>query len=188
MRIRILIGVVLSTILGTSAFFAATASQAQYVLGPVITVSVSQNTALPGEDVIITAQFLDEDGQPVANATLTFAIVSGPESASIGSRVTTKVADAQGVASATLNVGNEPNTTIVVSITSPDGVESTTIITVLGAPDDDDKDKAPITPPATGDAGIAGQSGTATGLAAAVVLISAIGLAAWRRFTASSQS
>ena len=111
-----------------------------------ITLLTSTTMADAGEDVTLTGLVRNEQGHPVANTACAFSIVSQPgDDASLGS--TSGTTNAQGMATTNLNAGSTAGT-IVVSIGCGE-LASTVLVNVVAGVQS-------ITPPSTGDGGLAG--------------------------------
>lgn len=126
--------------------FGVATSSAQYPPpGGSITLLTSATVADAGKDVTVTGLVRDDSGQPAAGATCAFSIASQPgDDASVSPTGTT---NAQGIATASLETGSATGT-VVVSIVCGE-LASTALVSVVAGVQS-------ITPPATGDAGLAG--------------------------------
>ncbi len=142
---------------------ATTSAQYPPVQGSV-SLAVSNPVVPVGGNTTLSTQIVNEAGQPIANAPVTFSIVSEPGTdAAVGSKVVTRTPAANGVATTNLYVGTTPGV-IVVSATSG-SFSSTSIVQVTGpgaagAPAPGPavaplSPASPILPPNTGDAGLA---------------------------------
>jgi hypothetical protein len=122
-----------------------------------VTALSSSTSADPGEDVTLVCQLQDVQGQPIAGEDCTFTIESEPgDDAAVGSKVVTKITNAQGIATTNLYTGSTPGV-IVVSMTAGEMV-STVVVEVLGetSPPAAPVEGTTISPPSTGDGGLAG--------------------------------
>lgn len=123
--------------------------------GGSVTLTTSAVSAPVGGQTILTCTLRDATGAPIVGAQCTFNIESEPGGpngdAAVGSKVITKITDANGVATTTLRTGSTPGQ-VVVSATSG-SFRSVTVVTVGGsaaAPP-----AAPVVvPPSTGDGGL----------------------------------
>jgi hypothetical protein len=121
-----------------------------------VTATTSSTSADTGENVILTCLLLDTSGEPIVGEDCTFNIEDEPgDDAAVGSKVITKTTNAQGIATTNLYTGTAPGV-IVVSITAGE-MSSTVVVQVMGATSS--PPAAPvedtISPPSTGDAGLA---------------------------------
>ncbi|MBI1884978.1 MAG: Ig-like domain-containing protein [Chloroflexi bacterium] len=82
-----------------------------------LSLTSSATTAATGSLVTLSVTVLDNDGNPVEGAEVTFRIVSQPgDDASVGSLKITKTTDEDGIATADLNTGTTPGSIIVETI------------------------------------------------------------------------
>ena len=128
--------------------FAGSVATAQYP-APTgsLTASTDSSNAEAGASVEVSCTVRDEAGNPVVEADCTFVILSQPgDDASLGSTVVKTNSD--GVATTTLHVGSTSGQ-IVVSITSGDFTSSAVLGVTATLP------ASPISPPSTGDGGLA---------------------------------
>lgn len=158
-----------------------------------VTGASDADAAPTGGSVEVTCTVLDTAGAPVAGEACTFTIVSQPGTdASIGTGSVTEITDADGVATATLNVGSTAGD-IVVEVEAR-GLSSQVTVTAGGEPGiaPPAVPSAPISQlPATGGGGIAGMPGDAAtkgalamGVAAAAMVTAASAYLIVRRRTA----
>lgn len=130
--------------------------------GAGVTLEASDTTVGVGGTTLLTCSVFDDDGDPAANSVCTFSIVSEPGTdAALGSKVVTKVTNAQGVATASLFVGSTPGI-IVVEVDSGDAVSSILITvegdgatTTIPSPPQSPIGGTIIQPPSTGSGGLA---------------------------------
>lgn len=94
-----------------------------------VTASVSNPSPATGATVTVSTVVLDSQGQPVANESVTFTIISQPGAdASLSAPSVTVNTNAQGVATAVLNVGTTAGA-IVVGV-SARGIQSQVMVNV----------------------------------------------------------
>ncbi len=123
-----------------------------------VTLTVDDADATVGDSVNLTIEVLDAAGNPVANASCTFSIVSQPgDDASVGSDPATT--DAAGNVTTTLNVGSTEGT---IDVQADCGGITANVSVVAGAAE------PPASLPASGTGGPA--DGTSTGLLIAVLV------------------
>jgi hypothetical protein len=116
-----------------------------------LTVTSEVVTATTGAGVTLSCTLRDTSGAPIVNAPCTFTIESEPGTdAEVGSKVVTKMTDANGIATTVLRTGSTPGQ-IVVSATSGT-FRSVTVVTIAGATGA--PPASPVTPPSTGDGGL----------------------------------
>jgi len=119
-----------------------------------LTLESDETTATPEGDTLLTCRVFEADGTPIAGTACTFKIVSEPGTdAEVGSKEITKVTDENGVATTMLRVGTTSGV-IVVEASSGEFV-SNVLVTVDDAPAPPQSLVGNITPPATGDGGLA---------------------------------
>jgi hypothetical protein len=99
-----------------------------------LNLDVSLDTVAVGGSTTVLAVFADENDEPVSGVDITFKIEEQPGSDADldGEPEVTKASDAEGVAKATLNVGNTPGE-IVVSATAEGQTETVTVTAVESA-------------------------------------------------------
>jgi hypothetical protein len=155
MKKFVLIGAVLAIAVATFGLYPK-ASQAQYPppIGS-LTALASPPSATTGSNVTLTCKLQDATGQPVAGEACTIGISSEPgDDAAVGSKVVTKTTDSQGIATTNLYTGSSAGA-IVISMAAA-GVSGSVVVTVSEAAS---PPAAPldgtISPPSTGDAGLA---------------------------------
>lgn len=133
MRLLGIAAALVALVLMSGVFTSPQKADAQYIVGPIIILSVSQNTTTPGGEVIVTAQYVDEDGNPIPGAIIHFTIVAGPPGAFVGSRTIAKTTDAHGMASATLHTVEGETGSVILQVTNDAGdVISTTVVRIVG--------------------------------------------------------
>ena len=143
-RIALLVSVSLAFLLATSAAIA----QYPQPTGN-LTLTASSTVSTTGADVLLACLLKDSAGNPNAGAPCTFTVVSGD--AEVGSKVVTKTTNASGTATTILKIGSTPGQIVVTA--SSGNFQSTIVVSVAsgaGAPP-----AAPISPPSTGDGGLA---------------------------------
>lgn len=147
-------------ILAIATLFALTAaafgvypqtSNAQYPPPVGSITALSSSTSAPeGEDVLLTCQVLDTEGAPIVGADCTFTITSEPgDDAAVGSKVITKTTNEQGIATTNLYTGTTPGVITVEMVAGE--LTSTVVVTVAEV----SPATGSISPPDTGDAGLA---------------------------------
>jgi hypothetical protein len=129
-------------------------ADAQYIIGATATVTVSQNTITPGEPVIITIQYLDEDGNPIPGAVIHFTIIAGPPGAAVGSRTVAKVTDADGIATANLRTAEGETGNVILQMSDDAGnILGTTVVRIVASQPTTPSQPGPSTGPSTSNGG-----------------------------------
>lgn len=125
---------------GTSGGDATVVATASGITSSAVTVTISVATAdtllvsiLPSEitltgEAVLTATIADADGNPIANKTIDFELVSAPTGATIDASATT---DKSGTATATISPGNEVGA--VTASASVDGLTETADLNIIPA-------------------------------------------------------
>jgi len=125
---------------GTSGGDAAVVATAGGITSGAVTVTISVATAdtlvvsiLPSEitltgEAVVTATIVDADGNPIANKTIEFELVSAPTGATIDASATT---DKSGTATATIIPGNAVGA--VTASASVDGLSATANLNIIPA-------------------------------------------------------
>jgi len=146
-------GILIAITVSVAFILGSSAAVAQYP-NPAGSVTITSATvaAPTGADVTLTCTLVGVTGAPSANAPCTFTIESEPGTdAAVGSKVVTKMTDANGVATTVLKTGSTPGQ-IVVSATSG-AFRSVTVVNVTssaGGP----PASGVVVPPSTGDGGL----------------------------------
>jgi hypothetical protein len=107
----------------------ATGVRAQSYPPPVGSLSVKAGSTTPGSTTNVTATVLDNNGDPVEGAQVTFTIISQPGTDAAwtgGGLETTATTDANGVAIAVLKAGSDPGNIVVETVSG----EKTSQVTV----------------------------------------------------------
>jgi hypothetical protein len=120
-----------------------------------LTALASTTNAQTGENVTLTCLLLDDGGQPIADEPCTIGISLEPgDDAAVGSKVVTKTTNDAGEATTNLFTGSSPGI-IVISMAANGLTGSVTVnVSAAASPPAAPLDGA-ITPPDTGDAGLA---------------------------------
>ncbi len=115
-----------------------------------MTLTADATNAAPGDSVELTCTVRDTAGNPIEGAECTLTIVSEPnDGASFGSgKSTVEVTNSDGVATATLYVGDDAGQVVVSGVSG--AFSSAVIVSVGAAPP-----ASEIAPPSTGDGGLA---------------------------------
>jgi hypothetical protein len=119
-----------------------------------VSLLASSTIVVTNSEAVLTCQVRDTSGAPIADAPCVFSILSEPGTdAALGSKSTTKITNAQGIATAVLQVGSTPGV-IIVGV-SAGGLQSQVLVQVQ--PEGPLPPAAPlgvIAPPQTGDGGL----------------------------------
>ena len=120
-----------------------------------LTLTASATVAGTGASIPLECILRDVAGAPIPNTPCTFSIDGEPagSDSAVGSKVITKMTDANGVATTILRTGSVPGQ-LVVSATSGT-FKSVVVVTVSGSTAGGTPPASPISPPATGDGGLA---------------------------------
>lgn len=131
----------------------ASGARAQTYPPPAGSLSVEAAATAPGGTTDVNATVLDDAGDPVEGADVTFTIVSQPgDDAHFanGSTTTTETSDASGVATAVLYAGAEPGSIIIETQSG----EQTSQVTVAVEGTEAEPSEVPSTGGSPGDGGI----------------------------------
>lgn len=131
----------------------ASAARAQTYPPPAGSLSVEAAATTPGGTTDVTATVLDDAGDPIEGADVTFTIVSQPgEDAHFanGSMTTTATSDANGIATAVLYAGADPGSIIIETQSG----KQTSQATVAVADTEAEPSEVPATGGSPGDGGI----------------------------------
>lgn len=127
-RLTTLVGAFLVAGLISIASVASVAAQPYPPAEPnSIVLSASPTEVAVGGTSTLSANVLDDQGDPISGVEVTFTIVSEPgDDAAVGSKLVTKDTNALGVATATLQVGSTPGQ-IVIEAISGQAIDQTAI-------------------------------------------------------------
>jgi len=132
-----------------------------------LTSAASATSAQTGEHLSIACVLRDTSGAAIADKTITFVLNVNPGDASLDANQATT--DAAGVASVDLDVGTRPGLARV-SCTG-DGLSSSVLVEVLAETSAPPAPPSQVTPPSTGDAGLAASGALRSALALPLSLV-----------------